>query len=110
MMSIFPRFFRFTKRNVWFILGPAGAGKSTFSKYLAHRKNWLHLEIDQFSINERGTCIYDEEGIAIHGLRRKWDLFYKEKEGKPIVRKIRQKYGTAKKDGAVLSFPSTIVK
>jgi hypothetical protein len=44
---------------VWLILGPSGAEKSSFGKWLAAKRNWLHLEIDQ----------YLQDGIDLQNLR-----------------------------------------
>lgn len=107
MFSIFSKYSRNPPCNIWFILGPSGVGKTHVSHFVAEQKNWLHLEIDQFSI--QGIDSYDIEGTEFHDLRLEWDIFRKLKLAKPLIKKIIRKYEEAGKAGAILSFPSTIV-
>ena len=106
-LSIFSKFFQYPPCNIWLILGPSGAGKSHFSRFLAGYKNLLHLEVDQFSIEGLGS--HDKRGIDIHNLKWEWILFYRIKRGKPLVKEIIRRYERAKREGAILSFPSTII-
>lgn len=107
MFSFFSKFIQYPPCNIWIILGPSGAGKSHFSRFLAGHLNLLHLEADQYSIE--GLRSYDKRGIDIHKLRWEWTLFYKLKQGQPLVKEIARRYERAGKGGAILSFASTIV-
>ena len=107
MMFSISKFFRYKPCQVWLILGPSGVGKSYFSRFLAQHKNFLHLEVDTYSIEGLGS--YNNEGIDIHNLRREWELFYTQKTGKPLVKEITRRSKRVKREGAILSFPSTVV-
>ena len=72
-------------RNIWFVLGFSGIGKSHFCKYVGARNNWLYFEIDFWK-----TGIQD--GLDSYGLREAWNTYEKEKNGGPLVQEITEKY------------------
>ena len=93
-------------KNIWFILGLSGAGKSHLSDYVMRKNNWLHLDIDQSCMSREGEW---GDGVDIHGLKPSWILFEQNGDVRPLIKDITSKYECAKKSGAVLSFPSSRV-
>jgi hypothetical protein len=84
---------------VWLILGPAGAGKSSFGEWIATKRNWLHLEVDRA----------DGDGIDLNNLRREWDDFWQRTDASPLRKVLRRRCIDADKAGSVLTFASNLV-
>jgi len=81
-----------------FLGGPSGSGKSHFCKeYLALKKRWLHLEIDQ----------YPRDGIEEHGLRAEWDGCYHNLTPEPLHNELLRR--AQKSKYVVLSFPGNLI-
>src|SRR5215831_3595025 len=89
-----------SRQMLLFIFGPSGVGKSAFGNYLVQLHGWLHLEIDQFPAGD---------GIDIHQLRYEWELFYRQKNSRPLVQALRQRVTSANKANCILTFPSGLV-
>ena len=85
---------------IWLILGPGGAGKTSFGKWLAAERNWSHLEIDQYP---------DGDGIDFHNLRAEWDEFYGHGNPKALGDAVQQRLGANPIARGVLSFPGNLV-
>lgn len=89
-------------KNIWFILGPSGAGKTSLGEYLASQHHWLHMDLDQLH-NPKG------DGIDKLKLRKEWDQFYFNLESGPLVSAIRKKNMLRRYSGIIMSFPSDYV-
>jgi hypothetical protein len=90
---------------IWLILGPSGAGKTSFGQFLATEKNWLNLEIDQFT--HPGDPPVD--GINYHHLRAPWDRFYAHHDASDLHSEISTRIACQEKVGCILTFPSGVV-
>lgn len=90
---------RVTTSSIWFILGLAGSGKTRFSRYVARRKPWIHLEIDRFP----------EDGVDHYEFRSQWDRFLNAIDSEPLVDVLGNCCQTVGKRGVVLSFPSNLI-
>ncbi len=88
-------------KNIWFIFGPSGAGKTSLGEYLTSQHNWLHLDIDQLH-GPKG------DGIDKLKLRREWDQFYFNFEVGPLVSAIRKKICCIGIRALLCPFPVTI--
>ena len=86
--------------NLIFLLGPAGAGKSTLSKALAEKFDYVLYEIDQWP---------DADGIDAHDLRREWNAFLQSGGADKLLDLLRHRAQTAGKQGMILSFPSMLI-
>jgi adenylate kinase family enzyme len=84
---------------IWFVLGPSGAGRSTFCEWLGSKTEWRHYEIDCWGV----------DGIDLHELRAEWDLFLNAGKIHPLAGEIGRRVAEARKEHAVLSFPSQLV-
>lgn len=87
-------------REIWFIFGLSGAGKTYLGEYLSKR-NYLHMEIDG-GITER-DC-FDK-----YGLWTQWETFMRMNDPGLLLSEIKTKYEDVKKEGAVLSFFSHLI-
>jgi hypothetical protein len=87
--------------DILMVLGPSGAGKTTFAEYLQTHHRWLYFEIDEYA--DGG------DGIDIYGLRPSWNLFYENRNPSDLAAELRRQ---AKQRGAqrcVMSFSSCLV-
>ena len=84
---------------IWFVLGPSGVGKSDFGRYLADKRNWYRLEIDQF----------DKDGIDIHGLRQEWDSYFYDCNPVDLIKELTARTRKAGKSHCVLTFPGNLI-
>ena len=83
-----------------FLLGPSGAGKSKLSEWVAEDTGFLHIEIDRWP---------DGDGIDLAGLRNDWNTYLESGDPSRLAAAIRKRIRNARKQGAILSFPSTLV-
>ena len=83
-----------------FLLGPSGSGKTTLACWLAEDLRFLHIEVDRWP---------EGDGVDLAGLRREWDAFVEFGKVGDLAAVIGERVCVAPKDGAVLSFPSTLV-
>lgn len=85
---------------ILFLLGPSGSGKTKLGGWLAEDLQMLHLEIDRWPHGD---------GIDLEGLRREWDAFLETGQSANLSVAVRDRVRQAGANGAVLSFPSTLV-
>jgi hypothetical protein len=66
------------------------------------RRNWLHLEIDN----------YTDDGINQHRLRPEWNAFFHNSnpDPGPLIQELRSRCQKARGEGVALSFPSNLIK
>jgi len=95
-------FFRQEHSNIWFVLGPSGAGKTYFCEFLQNHLNWLHINVDE-------PYPPDGDGLDRMKLRKTWNQFFFKLRGRPLVNKIRKKFASSVRSSIVLSFPSDYV-
>ena len=90
-----------TKRApIIFLLGPSGSGKTRLGSWLGEDLAILHLEIDRWP---------DGDGVDLEGLRLEWDVFWNTGQAASLAAVIRKRVARTHRQGAVLSFPSTLV-
>jgi len=92
-MSILPK-------PILFLLGPSGAGKTQLARWAVEDLRFLHIEIDRWP---------EGDGIDIVGLREEWTIYLEEQQAGHLATAIRDKIERAQSDGAILSFPGTLV-
>lgn len=83
-----------------FLLGPSGSGKTKLAGWVAEDLEFLHIEIDRWP---------EGDGIDLAGLRKEWDAFLGSGQLARLAAAIRKHVQEALKQGAILSFPSTLV-
>src|SRR5262249_17388895 len=86
-------------KPIVFLLGPSGAGKSQLATWIAEDLGFVWIEIDRFP----------KDGIELAGLRKEWDTFQESGQATEMASTICDRVKLAQKDGAILSFPSTLV-
>jgi adenylate kinase family enzyme len=86
------------RKKIWFILGPSGVGKSTFSIYLSHQLDWHHLETD--------NPVAHDDWKDNYGLKEKWVSYLKNDDGRLLVEKLTKLFVEADKAGVIVSLPS----
>jgi hypothetical protein len=89
-----------SNRNIWFVLGLSGAGKSRFSKYIANCNDWLYFEIDFWKAGI-------QDGLDCYGLRDVWNQYEKQRDAKPLIDAIARRFEAEQKAGAIFDFPSS---
>ncbi|HSV47013.1 MAG TPA: ATP-binding protein [Ramlibacter sp.] len=85
--------------SLFFILGPAGVGKSTLAAALARNYRLLYLELDR----ERG------KPSAADSLKPLWHDFSANGRANGVAQSLRSQAREAGTEGAVLSFPCHLV-
>ena len=95
-------FFRQEPSNIWFVLGPSGAGKTYFCEFLQKHYNWRHINVDE-------PYPPNGDGLDKMKLRKTWNRFFFKFRGRPLVNKIRRKFASSTRSSIVLSFPSDYV-
>lgn len=88
------------RTTLWLILGPSGSGKSSFGKWLAAERNWLHLEVDRYP---------EGDGIDLLNLRAEWNEFYEHGNPKGLGEAVQRRLGANSKARGVLTFPGNLV-
>lgn len=83
-----------------FLVGPSGSGKTELGSWLAEDLKMLHLEIDRWP---------DGDGIDLEGLRPAWEAFLGNGQAATLAEVIRTRVAHARRQGAILSFPSVLV-
>jgi shikimate kinase len=91
-------------KNIWFIFGLSGAGKSFLGDHLANDNNWLHLQLDTSEQNTAGVTIEN-----IYELFNAWNMFKNNHIPDQLIEKITWHYKHNNKSGAVVSFPSVVM-
>lgn len=84
---------------LFFILGPAGSGKTTLSAAMAQRYDLVHLELDR----ERG------KPTLMDAHREEWRSLMIGRDPGPMAQAMRMRAAQAGAGGAVLSFPCFVV-
>ncbi len=84
---------------IWLILGPSGTGKSSFGKWLAAERDWLHLEADRFR----------EDGIDLLNLRAEWDEFYYRGNPAGLDNAVQIRLEANSKTFGVLTLPGRVI-
>lgn len=82
---------------VVFLLGLAGAGKSTVANWMAEDIAFIHLDIDPGGV----------DGIDACNLRDEW-IAYGKGDPRPMAESCRERARAAGAAGVVLSFPSMV--
>lgn len=91
----------FIHLNIVFILGPSGAGKTTFCEYLSDQHNWIHMNHD-----DNDPRLPNKNPLEIE---EELELFVSGFKVRPLYRKIRNEFMWRTRPGIVLSFPSNFV-
>jgi hypothetical protein len=88
------------RKPIVFLLGPSGSGKTQLAEWVAKDLQFVHIEIDRWP---------EGDGIDLAGLRKEWDAFLGSGQATDLASAICTRVNGARKDGAILSFPSNFV-
>jgi len=88
------------KVPILFVLGPSGAGKTTFGRCVKTNLDFLWIDIDPMP---------NVDGIDLAGLRTEWDEFFNACHAGAIATTLRGRVSKGGTRGAVLTFSSLVV-